>query len=160
MTIIKQISLFFALSLFYHLSYAQNFKVVKFLGSNIHTIDLQDTVNGEGKTVGFFGTIKQNFYDPVLQKDTFKFILDTIIHRKVDTLKLIEELLDFEGDKRTSRLEVMNYGKWSCGTFYTGDLKPVSLQVHALVLIYYSDFGFPIKNNNFVQKTSQQCKLL
>lgn len=140
MTTIKTFLIFVVFIFFFQFSYSQNFEVIQFINSDKYSIKFIDTVNGSKKYVSFFKTVKHDFYNPVLEKDSFLLVLDTIIHRHIDTLKLIEELLEFEGDTRKSELQIMNYGKWSSGGFYTGNLETVSLQVHALFLINFIIF--------------------
>ena len=139
---------------------AQNFKLSYFVNNNTYNIEFVDTVNGKQDLVTFFWDSKKEIYNEEKQRIETIFCPDTFINRKIDTLLLIRELLNFEGDNRISSLHIINYGTGlNSSSFYTGKVNQISLQVHALYLIRF--LVFP-KNSNYsvfpvLQKQNYEC---
>ncbi len=131
--------------------FSQNFEVFHY--STFHKkskeirrykIFFVDTVDGEKRKVTFFEDKYIYKCEPNPCEEVIFIVRDTLIHRQVDTLKLIEELLKFEGDNRKSSLQYTKYSNpenVSIDRFFD----KISLQVQALFMIDYIIFS---KNDN------------
>ncbi len=132
---------------------SQNFEVYdipRVYERSEYIIGLIDTVAGEKRIVSFFDDYLDGICDTATCEWKMVIVRDTLIHREVDTLKLIEELLKFRGDNRVSILKYVRYGNiqkedYDNDYYYLAD---VSLQVYALYLIHF--LVFPKDENNFI----------
>ncbi len=105
------------------MQYAHNFEVIKEKNTNKYSIMFIDTVAGVRKYVDFF------------DKQDISTTGNIKIHRKIDTLELLSELLSFEGDNRKSNLKIKNYGTTKSEKKYVGTEHEVSMQVYSLFII-------------------------